>query len=103
MRAEDHVTSLVQFGLTGLSDLSPDLLDGDGFTVNLSHLLALLPGPRLEPGHLALLLSVQHACSSEPWRQVTLRQLVRELYSGIESDSVQSTDITTPPPLSAKW
>ena len=59
-RVVDDVTGLVQHRLTLGPDLCPDLLDSDGFTVNLRHLLALLPRPRLEAGHLALLLLVQH-------------------------------------------
>ena len=60
LRVVNDITGFVEHCLTLRTDLRPDLFDSDGSTVNLCHLLALLPGPRLEAGHLAGLLSLQH-------------------------------------------
>ena len=57
-RVVNDLTGFIHHCLTLMSDLSPDLLDSDGFAVDLRHLLALLPGSGLEAGHLTLLLSV---------------------------------------------
>ena len=56
LRVVSDLTGFIQQGFTPLTDLSPDLLDRDGSTLNLRHLLALLPDPGLEARHLALLL-----------------------------------------------
>ena len=59
-RVINDITGFVEHGLALGTDLSPDLLDSDGSAVNLRHLLALLPGPRLEARDLTGLLAVQN-------------------------------------------